>query len=173
MNEKVQAALNAQINMELSAFYTYLSMAAYFESQALPGFAAWMHHHADEEMLHAMKIYDFVHRRRGRVLLTALGAPQTDWASPVDAMQAALGHEQKVTASINALVELSRREGDHATASFLQWYVDEQVEEEEIVDAAIQKLRRIGDFGPGLYMLDREMGEQAGGEGQAGEEDAT
>lgn len=173
MNEKVQAALNAQINMELGAFYTYLAMAAYFESEALPGFAAWMHHHADEEMLHAMKIYDFVHRRRGRVLLTAIAAPKNEWASALDAMQAALGHEQKVTAAINALVELSRAEGDHATASFLQWYVDEQVEEEEIVDAAIQKLRRIGDFGPGLYMLDKEMGEQAGGEGEAGEEDAS
>ncbi len=173
MNEKVQAALNAQINMELSAFYTYLAMAAYFESEALPGFAAWMHHHADEEMTHAMRLYDFVHRRRGRVLLTAIGAPKTEWASTLDAMQAALGHEQKVTASINALVELSRAEGDHATASFLQWYVDEQVEEEEIVDAAIQKLRRIGDFGPGLYMLDKEMGEPAGGEGVAGEEDAS
>lgn len=173
MNEKVQAALNAQINMELGAFYTYLAMAAYFESEALPGFAAWMHHHADEEMMHAMKIYDFVHRRRGRVLLTAIAAPKTEWASPLEAMQGALGHEQKVTAAINALVELSRAEGDHATASFLQWYVDEQVEEEEIVDAAIQKLRRIGDFGPGLYMLDKEMGEQAGGEGEAGEEDAS
>lgn len=173
MNEKVQSALNAQINMELGAFYTYLSMAAYFEAESLPGFAAWTRHHAEEEMVHAMKIYDFLNRRRGRVTLAALNAPKTAWDSALAALEDALKHEQKVTASINALVALSRTENDPATESFLQWFVDEQVEEEEVVDGAIQKLRRIGDFGPGLYWIDQELAQQAGaeasGEAEGGE----
>ena len=168
MNENVQSALNAQINMEMSAFYTYLSMAAYFEAEALPGFAAWTRHHAQEEMMHAMKIYDFINRRRGRVTLTALNGPKTSWDSPLAALEDALKHEQKVTASINSLVALSRTENDPATESFLQWFVDEQVEEEEVVDGAIQKVRRIGDFGPGLYWVDQELAQMAGGGESAG-----
>jgi ferritin len=159
--DKVQAALNAQINMELGAFYTYLSMAAYFEAEGLSGFSAWMRHHAEEEMMHAMKLYDFVQQRRARVLLSAIAGPKTEWTSILAAFEDALHHEQKVTESINKLVDLARAERDHATDSFLKWFVDEQVEEEALVDAAIQKLRRIGDFAPGLYLLDREMGEQA------------
>jgi ferritin len=162
MNEKVLAALNKQINMEMRAYYTYLSMAAYFESEALSGFAAWMQHHSGEEMMHAMKIYDYIHERRGRVVLDALPSPQNTWESPLRAFEDALHHEQAVTASINALVDLARAERDHATDHFLQWYVNEQVEEEAVVDAAIQKLKRIGDFGPGLYLLDRELGEGSG-----------
>lgn len=162
MNEKVQAALNSQINMELRAFYAYLSMAAYFEAENLKGFSAWMHHHADEEMIHAMKIYNFVHHRRGRVLLSAIPEPTTTWTSPLAAFEEALRHEQKVTESINMLSDLAYQEHDHATASFLKWFVDEQVEEEEIVDEAIQKLKLIGDFKPGLYLLDRELAGQTG-----------
>ncbi len=154
---KVLGALNAQINMELGAFYTYLSACAYFEGAGLRGFAAWMRHHADEEMKHAMKIYDFIHHRLGRVTLEAIAAPQHSWQSPQSALEATLGHEQEVTASINSLLDLAVAEGDHATESFLKWFVDEQVEEEEIVDEVLQKLRLIGDFGPGLYMLDREL----------------
>lgn len=157
MKDNVLAALNQQINMEMGAFTTYLSMAAYFESEALPGFSAWMRHHAEEEMVHALKIYDFIHRRRGRVTLQALVAPETKWANPTAAFEDALHHEQLVTASINQLLDLAHQERDHATSSFLQWFVDEQVEEEELVDAALQKIKRIGDYGPGLYMLDREL----------------
>jgi len=156
-DEKVLAALNAQINMELGAFYTYLATCAYFEVGGLRGFAAWMRHHADEEMTHAMKIYDFIHHRLGRVTLDAVAAPQQSWESPQVAFEAALEHEQKVTASINALFDLAVAKGDHATESFLKWFVDEQVEEEAVVDEVLQKLRLIGDFGPGLYMLDREL----------------
>lgn len=158
--EKVLAALNAQINMELGAFYTYLSICAYFEAGGLRGFAAWMRHHADEEIKHAMKIYDFIHHRLGRVALDTIAAPQRSWQSPQAAFEAALEHEQKVTVSINALFDLAVAEGDHATESFLKWFVDEQVEEEEVVDEVLQKLRLIGDFGPGLYMLDRELAGQ-------------
>jgi len=161
LNDQMQDALNEQINMEMSAFYTYLSMSAYFEAQGLVGFAAWMRHHAEEEMEHAMKLYDFIHRRRGRVSLGALKAPQHTWNSPLEAFQDAFEHERNVSVAIDNLVKLAREHKDFATDSFLQWFVDEQVEEEEVVDAAIQKLEMVGDFGPGLYMLDKEMGEGA------------
>jgi ferritin len=161
LNQKVLSALNAQINMEFSAFYTYLSATAYFEAGGLRGFAAWMRHHAEEEMNHAMKIYDFIHHRLGQVTLEAIAAPQQSWESPQAALEAALGHEQKVTTSINALFDLAGAEHDHATQSFLKWFIDEQVEEEEVVDNVLQKLRLIGNFGPGLYMLDRELAGQA------------
>lgn len=167
--EKVLAALNAQINMELGAFYTYLSMSAWLDGEGLPGLAAWMRHHSDEEMLHAMKIYDYILQRRGTVQLQALAAPRTTWDNVLACFEDALHHEEKVTASINALVDLARSERDHATDSFLQWYVDEQVEEEAVVDGVLQKLKRIGDFGPGLYMLDREL---ASGEGEDEEGEA-
>jgi ferritin len=171
LKDKVQAALNQQVNTELGAYYTYLSMSAYFESAGFSGFAAWMYHHAEEEMTHAMKIYKFIHDRRGVVTLGAIPAPATSWPNARAAFEDALHHEQMVTASINNLVELARAEKDYATDSFLAWFVDEQVEEEAIVDAVLQKLNMIGDFGPGLYMLDRELAVPAAEEGEAeGEE---
>jgi ferritin len=167
LKEAVQTALNAQINMEFGAFYTYLSMAAYFEDEALPGFAAWTRHHAEEEMVHAMRIYDYIIRRRGRVQLQALKEPTTSWADTLAAIEDAMRHEQKVTGSINALVDLARSENDPATESFLQWFVDEQVEEEEVVDKVLQQLKRVGDFAPGLFLLDRDLSAEAGGEASA------
>ncbi len=157
LSEKMQAALNDQINMEMSAYYTYLSMSAHLGAEGMPGFAAWMRHHAEEEMMHAMKIYDYINTRRGRVELKALAQPKNQWDSPLAAFEDAFEHERKVSIAIDKLVSLAREESDHATNSFLQWFVDEQVEEEEVVDNAIQKLKMIGDFGPGIYMLDREM----------------
>lgn len=157
LKDNVQAALNAQINMEFSAYYTYLSMSAYFEAEGLPGFAAWMRGHAEEEMMHAMKIYDYVNRRNGRVQLQAIGAPATDWENALAAFEDAFKHERKVSISIDNLVKLAREENDNATESFLQWFVDEQVEEEEIVSNAIDRLKLVGDFGPGMFMLDREL----------------
>jgi ferritin len=162
LNSNVQAALNAQINMELSAFYTYLSMAAYFEACNWQGFAAWVRHHAEEEMEHAMKLYDFIHARRGRVTLIAINEPKGEWENVRAAIESALHHEERVTASIHALVDLARSEGDHATESFLKWFVDEQVEEEAVVDAIVQKLNQIGDHASSLYLLDRDLGAQAG-----------
>lgn len=158
----VQDALNAQINMELSAFYTYLSMSAFFESLNWQGFAKWVRHHAEEEMVHAMKIYDFVHARRGRVTLTEIGTPIAEWNSVQAAIESALHHEERVTASIHALVDLSRAEHDHATEHFLGWFIDEQVEEEEVVDAIVQKLKQIGDDSSLMYVLDRDLGLETG-----------
>ncbi len=170
LKETVESALNQQINMELQAYYTYLAASAYFDEHALKGFAQWMYHHAQEEMQHAMKLYHFVHSRRGHVALFSLAAPKQDWGSADEVVRDALEHEQKVTASIDAIVKLARAEGDYATDSFLQWFVDEQVEEEEIVDELLQKLNLIGDFKPGLYLLDREL---AGGATAEGEEATT
>jgi ferritin len=157
LKKSVQDALNAQINMELSAFYTYLSMSAFFESQNRKGFAGWLRHHAEEEMEHAMKLYDFIHARRGEVTLATLKAPPTTWETPQAAVESALHHEEKVTASIHKLVALARSENDFATDSFLQWFVDEQVEEEEVVDDLLQKLKQVGDHAPSLYLLDRDL----------------
>ncbi|MCY4526710.1 MAG: ferritin, partial [Anaerolineaceae bacterium] len=114
--------------------------------------------HADEEMVHAMKILDYINERNGRVLLLPLDQPQIDWESPLDVFQSALKHEQHVTQLINDLVLLSSQENDQASFSFLQWFVDEQVEEEALVDAAVQDLKLVGDYGPGLFLLDRELG---------------
>ena len=114
MSQELEKAFNDQINMELSAFYTYLSMSAFFENEGLTGFARWMRHHASEEMAHAMKIYDYVNERRGRVTLAAIGAPPSDWTAPMAVFEDALRHEQKVTASINRLVDLAREERDLA-----------------------------------------------------------
>jgi len=155
--DKVQTALNEQINMELQAHYTYLAAADYFEGMGLKGFSQWISNHAEEEMAHAMKIYRYIHSRRGRVELFSVPAPEQDFGSPQAVMEGTLKQEQKVTESIDRIVKLARQEGDYATDSFLQWFVDEQVEEEELVDDLVQKLRLIGDFKPGLYLLDREL----------------
>ena len=157
-SDKMQAALNNQINAEFSAFYTYLSMSAHFEAENLPGFATWMGHHAEEEQMHAMKIYDYVNERGGKVQLQAIDTPKTSWDSPLDAFEDALEHERHVTHLINKLVDLAIEESDHATNSFLQWFVDEQVEEEKVVDDVIQDLKRVGDSNLAIFMLDRELG---------------
>ena len=171
LNETVQQALNDQINMELTAFYTYLSMSAYFEDTGMQGFAGWMRHHADEEMMHAMKLYDWVHTRRGTVKLQSIGAPPATWNSALEAFEDAFKHERKVSISIDNLIKTAREQGDNATESFLQWFVDEQVEEEEVVDEVIQKLKLIGDFSGGLYLLDRELAESSAATHGEGEEE--
>ncbi|PJF41049.1 MAG: ferritin [Chloroflexi bacterium] len=164
LSEKMQDALNQQINAEFYASYLYLSMAAYFEAENLLGFANWMRMQSEEENMHAMKIYDFVNERDGRVILSAIDAPPTEWDSALAAFEASLAHERKVTGMINDLVDLALDERDHATNSFLQWFVDEQVEEEASVDAVIQDLKRIGESPQGLFLLDRELGQRGGAE---------
>ena len=165
LSQKMQSAMNKQINAELHSAYIYLSMAAYFESKNLPGFANWMRVQAQEEVGHAMKFYDFIHERRGRVLLEPIAGVPTEWESPMAVFENALLHEQKVTGMIHDLVNLAIEERDHAANSFLQWFVDEQVEEEASADAIVQQLKLIGDSGQGLFLLDREMAQrQPGGE---------
>ncbi|MBI5569517.1 MAG: ferritin [Desulfomonile tiedjei] len=156
MNEKIQEAFNKQLNAETYSAYLYLSMSAYFEATSLRGFANWMRVQAQEELLHAMKFYTFLNERGGRVVLTAIESPPTEWQSPLDAFKNAYAHEQKVTAMINGLVDLAIEERDHAANAFLQWFVTEQVEEESSADAVIQQLKLAGEGG-GLFMIDREL----------------
>lgn len=155
--KKIQAALNEQLNAELYSSYLYLSMSAYFRSISLPGFANWMRVQVQEELVHAMKFYDFINDRGGRVTLQQVDGPPTDWSSPLDAFESTYQHEQKVTGLINDLVNLAVAERDHATEIFLQWFVTEQVEEEASADQVVQKLKLMGDASGGLFMLDREM----------------
>ncbi len=157
INQKLQDAINEQINAELYSAYIYLSMAAYLEEQDLPGFAHWMRMQHDEEHLHAMKLFDFVLDRDGRVTLTAIGAPQSEWGSALEVFEDALAHEKKVTGLIHALYQLAVDENDYPTQSMLKWFIDEQVEEEKSASDAVAQLKMIGDFGPGLLMMDREM----------------
>jgi len=155
--QRMQDALNKQINAEFEASYLYMSMSAYFESINLPGFANWMKIQAQEELTHAMKIFRFVNERGGRVLLTAVAKPETEWKAPLNAFEDALAHEQKVTAMIDNLVDIAMEEKDHASRSMLNWFVDEQVEEEANASEIVEKLKLIGDKGHGLLMLDRDL----------------
>ncbi len=160
LSERMVKALNDQINAELHSAYIYLAMSAYFADANFPGFAHWMRLQAQEELGHAMKFYDYIIERRGRVQLTALEAPATSWETPLAAFEDALKHEQYISGRINKLASLALEEHDHATGSFLKWFVDEQVEEEASVDAVVQDLKRVQDYPAGLFMLDRELGQR-------------
>ncbi|MBC7109727.1 MAG: ferritin [Archaeoglobi archaeon] len=160
MNEKVLNALNRQINAELYSAYLYLSMAAYFGFEGLKGFANWMRVQAQEELMHAMKIFDYVNERGGRVKLEAIEAPPSEWRNPLEVFESVLSHEKKVTSMINGLVELSMEEKDHATYNFLQWFVAEQVEEEASADEIRRQLELIGDDRRALLMIDRELAQR-------------
>ena len=157
LKNTVQDALNAQINAELGSAYIYLAMAAYFEDIDLPGFAHWMTIQVQEELLHAQKFYTYVFERDGRVELTAIEGPPKEWESPLAAFQAAYEHEQYISKRIHDLVSLARNESDHPTENMLQWFVAEQVEEEATAKGIVQSLKRVGDSGHGLLMLDREL----------------
>jgi ferritin len=160
INKKMEQALNEQLNAEYYSSYLYLSMAAFFESIDLPGFANWMRVQVEEEMFHAMKFYSYIIERGGRVILQAIEAPQTEWKSPLDAFEATLAHEQKVTGLINDLVYLARDERDNASEIFLQWFVAEQVEEEDSVNTILAQLRLIKDNPQGLFMLNKDLGQR-------------
>ncbi len=160
LSEKMSKALNKQINAEMYSAYLYLSMAAYFESVSLSGFAKWMEMQTMEEMSHAKKMYDFVNERGGRVILETIEQPKTEWSSPLEAFEDAYKHEQYVTSLINSLVDLALEEKDHATNNFLQWFVAEQVEEEASADAIVQKLKLVGGKGNAIFMMDRELGQR-------------
>ena len=161
IKEKIEKALNSQLNAELYSSYLYLSMSSYFSSLNLDGFANWMRVQAQEELMHAMKFYDYITERGGRALLTTIEAPPAQWDSPLKAFENVYTHEQKVTGLINDLVNMAVSEKDHATTAFLQWFVTEQVEEESSADAVVQKLRLVGDQGSGLLMIDQEMSQRA------------
>ncbi len=156
-SKKIETALNDQLNAEMYSSYLYLSMNAYFKSISLDGFANWMYAQAQEELMHAMKFYDFINQRGGRVTLSAIAAPPAAWDSPIAIFEETLKHEQKVTGLINALVETALSENDYATNIFLQWFVSEQVEEEDSVSSVLEQLKLLGEAKGGLFMMDREL----------------
>ena len=160
MDEKMQEALNKQVNAEIYSAYLYLSMSAYFQSVNLDGFANWMRVQWQEELAHGLKFYDYVNERGGRVVLQAVEAPPSEWDSPLAVFENVYQHEQKVTSLINELVDLAVEAKDHATNNFLQWFVSEQVEEEASADEVVQKLKLVGDDPSGLFMIDRELAQR-------------
>ncbi len=157
VSEKMVEALNKQLNAELYSAYLYLSMSAYFDSKNLKGFASWMKIQAEEEYAHAMRFYDYISDRGGRVKLFAIDQPPSDWDSPLDAFKAVYDHEVKVTGLIHQLVDLALSEKDYSTYNMLQWFVSEQVEEEASADDIVQKLKMAGNDGPALMMIDKEL----------------
>lgn len=163
----MQDGLNEQINKEFFSSYLYLSMAAYFEDKNLSGFAHWMRLQADEEREHAMKFYDFILDSGGRVQLTAIEAPATEWNSNLEVVEQVAEHEAKVTASIHSLYELALKEKDYPAQIMLQWFISEQVEEEKNAAELVAKLRLIEERGTAVLMLDHRLSKR----GDGGEEE--
>lgn len=161
LSTKSQDALNRQINAELYASSIYLSMACYLQAANLPGSASWMRNQAEEEHAHAIKIMDYVEARRGRVFLSSIDGPPTEWTSLLHVFEESFKHEQKVTRMIHDLVNLADAEKDHATSVFLQWYVNEQVEEEASLDAIVQKLKMADSDSAAILMIDNELGQRS------------
>lgn len=157
LSAKMEAALNGQLNKEIYSSYLYLSMSAYSTSIGLKGFANWFMVQYQEEMLHAMKFYDYINDQGGQVKLATINQPPTEFKSPLDMFEKTLAHEQFVTKSINELMDLAIAEKDHATSIFLQWYVTEQIEEEGNDNEIIARLKLVGEDGNGLLMVDKEL----------------
>lgn len=157
IGKAMQDAMNEQINKELFSSYLYLSMAAYFENKNLLGFANWMRIQADEEREHAMKFYDFILDRSGRVFLKAIDAPKTDWNSNLEVAEEVAAHEGKVTASIHDLYELAMKEKDYPAQVMLQWFITEQVEEEKNAAELVANLKLIEERGTAVLMLDHQL----------------
>jgi ferritin len=157
MKKELEQAFNDHLNAELYSSYLYLAMANYFAAQNLDGMAKWMRVQADEERGHAMKFQDHINQRQGRVILKQIDQPKTDWTSPLEAFENAYNHEGEVTRRINGLVDLAGQHGDHAAGVFLQWFVNEQVEEEDTVLKIVHQLKMIGASVTGLFMIDHHL----------------
>jgi ferritin len=156
-SKTVEEALNKQINAELYSSYLYYSMSAWAAASDYPGMSNWFKLQALEELLHVSKFFGYINDRGGRVKLGAVDAPPTEWESPVAAFSETLSHEKMVTGLINDLVNLAVAEKDRTTESFLQWFVNEQIEEEATASELLGKIKMIGDNGAGLYMIDQEL----------------
>jgi ferritin len=161
IKQKVLDALNKQLNQELYASYVYLAMSAHFESASLTGFAKWMRAQSVEEYQHAMKIFDFIHQVDGKIELFKIDVPKSSWNSPQQIFQEVYDQEKSVTSSIYDIVDLAIAQRDHATTTFLQWFVNEQVEEESSVLKILDRLNLIGDNKNGLILLDHELGSRS------------
>lgn len=157
LKEKMEQALNEQINKEIYSSYLYLSMSAYAQTLGLPGVANWMKIQAQEELTHANKFFDYIHERNGRVILKPIEAVDNEFGNVVQLYERVLQHEEMVTSLINNLVDISIELSDHATRSMLMWFVDEQVEEEATVKEIIDNLKMVDGKGQGLFMIDKEL----------------
>ena len=161
LSQTMQDAINQQINKEMYSSYVYLSMAAYFEAQNLPGAAQWMRKQSAEETEHGMKFFEFLIERGVRVALQAIDQPPTDFGSPLLAFQEVLAHEQKVTKSIHDLYALAVKEADYPTQVLLHWFINEQVEEEKNASSVVEQLKMVGDSPAALFMIDRQLAARA------------
>jgi ferritin len=168
MSEQLRDAFNEQIALEFSAAYTYLAMAAYFDEQNLTGMAHWMTMQHEEELVHARKFFQFMLDRDAGVHLGAIPEPRQDYGSPVEAFEAALAHEQKVSAAIHALYRTADAEGDYTSMPLLSWFIDEQLEEEASVGRILDRVKLAGDNAAALLVLDREMETRGGAGGDEG-----
>ena len=157
LTKKLEDAINAQINKELYSAYFYLGMSAYCNTLDLDGFTNFFHVQYQEETIHGMKMYNYLLERGGNIKLSQIDTPPQDFKSPLDVFQQTLEHEKIVTKSINDLMDLALKENDHATISFLKWYVDEQVEEESTINKLVNKMKLIGDNIGGLLIIDSEL----------------
>jgi ferritin len=158
IHDELQTALNSQINQELTASYNYLAISAYFNEENLDGFAKWMHLQHLEEQAHALRLQTYLLDRGGRLKLEAIAEPRSSFSGPLEAFEFSLETEQENTNSINRLYEIALRLNDHATKSHLQWFLDEQVEEEKSVEEVIITLKRIGSDVSGLLYLNDKLG---------------
>lgn len=157
LSKTIEDAINAQVNAELWSAYLYLSMAHNFEADGKSGIANWFKVQFKEEQAHAEIFMNYINQRGGRVWLKPIDAVETEWTTPLDAFKATLEHERKVTAMINNLYALAEAEHDYATREMLNWFISEQVEEEESAQQLIDKFTLIGNDGMGIYMLDQEL----------------
>ena len=157
IKKKIETAINKQINAEIYSSSLYYSMAAYFETQGLKGFSHWLRVQALEELTHVQKFFAYVHERGGHIQMLPVDGPPTKWKSPLAAFEQVYEHEVGVTGMINKLMDLALKESDHATSTFLQWFITEQVEEEASADEVVQKLRLVDKTEGGLFLLDQEM----------------
>lgn len=157
MDKNLEKAMNDQITKELYSAYLYLSMAAYFESESLEGFSHWMKIQAQEEIIHAMKFFNFLNERGARVVLGAIDKPPASFPSIEDVFKKTLAHEKKVTASINNLYKMAKKVNDNAASVFLQWFINEQVEEEKNPTDILGKLKYVSKQPAGILILDKEL----------------
>ena len=161
ISERMEAALNEQVNKEFFSAYLYLAMSAYSNTIGLPGFAHWMRMQYEEESLHVTKMYDYILGQGGEVHLMAIEEPEKEYGSPLQIFEKTLEHEQYVTDMIHRLMDLAIEEKDYATQTFLQWYVTEQVEEEANVNDILAPLRMVGEDKGGLMMIDQQLAGRA------------
>ncbi len=157
LTNPVLTALNDQINHEMYSAYLYLAMSAHFESANLTGFAHWTRVQAQEELSHAMRFFDYIADQSGRVTLKTLEQPPAQFGSPLSIFQAILDHEKKVTGLIHGLYDTAAKENDYATQNMLQWFVNEQVEEEKNATQIAEELKLVGESGTSLFLVDRQL----------------